>query len=165
MNKEITEKNEARLARRKEYMRNWRRENRDHIKNYNRQWSEGNEDRRSYMTEYNRKLWADPEFRKLERERKLFAQYRMTENDFNRMWKEQNGNCAICEVPMLPRGKKRFSASIDHNHETGEVRGLLCSRCNKGIGSLRDDPEVLQKAADYLFERGFSKCLKGFEDE
>jgi hypothetical protein len=64
------------------------------------------------------------------------------------MYVAQQGRCAICGVPRPLRGKDCLH--IDHNHNTGVVRGLLCGTCNKGIGLLRDDPFVLRAAADYL---------------
>lgn len=58
--------------------------------------------------------------------------------------KEQNGLCAICAQPSDE------TLALDHCHTTGEFRGLLCRRCNTGIGLLRDDKEILQKAINYL---------------
>ena len=53
--------------------------------------------------------------------------------------------CAICGL----KGKSRETA-VDHNHKTGETRGRLCLTCNKGIALFRDDPELLNKAVNYL---------------
>lgn len=63
----------------------------------------------------------------------------------------QGNKCAICgsEETDKRRGKLRALA-VDHDHETGKVRGLLCGACNKGIGLLKDDAEILRKAAAYL---------------
>jgi Recombination endonuclease VII len=58
------------------------------------------------------------------------------------MLAEQAGVCAICSLDL--------PLSIDHDHVTGEVRGLLCSNCNLGIGNLRDDPEIIGSAIRYL---------------
>ena len=57
----------------------------------------------------------------------------------------QGGACAVC-------GEKT-KLSVDHSHKDGHVRGLLCIKCNTGIGMLKDDPEVLRKAATYLEEK------------
>jgi hypothetical protein len=54
--------------------------------------------------------------------------------------------CGICGDP--PNGRSRYA--FDHDHETGKFRGLLCSRCNLGIGNFLDDPARLRRAADYL---------------
>ena len=64
---------------------------------------------------------------------------------------EQNGRCAICGVPEYELPSRLY---IDHDHETGKVRGLLCPSCNTGLGHLKDDPEVLLRACIYLLTRG-----------
>ena len=67
-----------------------------------------------------------------------------------KMIEEQNGQCAICgNIPTTRRG-----LHIDHDHETGKVRGLLCHGCNTAIGSLGDDIELLRKAIMYLEKFG-----------
>jgi hypothetical protein len=58
----------------------------------------------------------------------------------------QRGLCAIC-AGVNPAGHR---LSVDHDHATGKVRGLLCHACNAGMGKLRDDPALLRAAADYL---------------
>lgn len=72
--------------------------------------------------------------------------------DYVRMLDEQNGGCAICgncESTANVRGKTSLLA-VDHNHETGKVRGLLCGKCNKAIGLLNDNPQLLQNSINYL---------------
>lgn len=64
----------------------------------------------------------------------------------------QRGVCAICGNPETKIHKGLpVLLSVDHNHETGKVRGLLCFGCNRGLGSFRDDRDLLRKAVDYLF--------------
>jgi hypothetical protein len=59
--------------------------------------------------------------------------------------------CAICGTTENPGGRSRAGVfHIDHDHETGRVRGLLCSRCNTALGYMDDDPTKLRDAADYL---------------
>jgi len=74
--------------------------------------------------------------------------YGITLVDYDRMYEEQSGLCAICHLPQISNRNTRFC--VDHNHTTGEVRGLLCDTCNRGIGLLKDDPRLLTKAADYI---------------
>lgn len=77
----------------------------------------------------------------------------ITLEQYDAMFESQNGVCAICgkeETACNQYGVRRLA--IDHDHRTGEVRGLLCSRCNMGIGYLQDDIEILLNAADYLLE-------------
>lgn len=74
--------------------------------------------------------------------------YRKNSDDYyRRVIAEQNGLCAICGIAEVEHGK-RFS--IDHDHSTGKYRGLLCVRCNFGIGHFKDNPNHLSKAIDYL---------------
>jgi hypothetical protein len=69
---------------------------------------------------------------------------------FAAAWMLQNGTCAICGVTMLPTGVALNSVAADHNHRTIQPRGLLCHGCNKGIGLLKDNPNVLRSAITYL---------------
>lgn len=67
---------------------------------------------------------------------------------FRAMWLAQGGVCAICRQPE--RTERNRLLTIDHDHETGQVRALLCSQCNRAIGLLQDDPAVIRAAADYV---------------
>ena len=67
----------------------------------------------------------------------------------------QSGRCAICSVELPSHldddaGDLRALVAVDHNHDTGAVRGLLCGPCNCAIGYMADDPARLRAAADYL---------------
>lgn len=67
--------------------------------------------------------------------------------DYNKILIKQNGKCAICAATQ---GRKDTSLYVDHDHATGTIRGLLCSKCNTAIGMLLDDISLLDKAKDYL---------------
>jgi hypothetical protein len=72
---------------------------------------------------------------------------------YQEMLREQNGVCAICHEPERSPDKasgKTRDLAIDHNHETGAIRQLLCSNCNRAIGLFRDDPALLDAARAYL---------------
>jgi hypothetical protein len=75
----------------------------------------------------------------------------MTMADYDALLLKQGGVCAVCGRPETQRrhGKTRL-LSVDHDHDTGTVRGLLCSRCNTSLGYSLDDPTRLRAAADYL---------------
>ena len=74
--------------------------------------------------------------------------YRKNADDYyQRVIAEQNGMCAICGVHEIQNGKR---LNIDHDHQTGKYRGLLCVRCNIGIGYFKDNTNTLGKAIDYL---------------
>jgi hypothetical protein len=87
---------------------------------------------------------STPESYRVERLRK----YRMTLDDYDRMLSDQNGVCAICGGPQDWKG--RTLLNVDHCHDTGRVRGLLCHRCNTAIGLMKDDVVRLQSAINYL---------------
>jgi Recombination endonuclease VII len=79
-------------------------------------------------------------------EYRLKIEYGITSADYEALLEFQGGRCSICN--KIPR-KKRLA--VDHNHKTGEVRGLLCLRCNhKLLGSSGEDTVILRRAADYL---------------
>ena len=73
--------------------------------------------------------------------------YGVTLDDYDRLLQAQGGRCAICGG--VSRGRsERFH--VDHCHKTGRVRGLLCNPCNRGLGLLADNPELIDKAAAYI---------------
>ena len=78
---------------------------------------------------------------------KLKAAYGISYKEYQTMLEAQNGQCAICGTANTG---KRKAFHVDHDHETGEVRGLLCGNCNSGIGNLRDDVGLLKRAIQYL---------------
>ena len=69
--------------------------------------------------------------------------------DFTRMMEEQNNRCAICGYEET---RTAHFLHVDHCHESGKVRALLCGPCNRGMGGFRDNPEILRAAANYLEE-------------
>jgi hypothetical protein len=73
--------------------------------------------------------------------------YGLTLDDYNRMFEKQNGHCAICGTHISELAKP---LSIDHDHKTGKIRGLLCNSCNFGLGHFNDDVNRLSNAAQYL---------------
>ena len=77
---------------------------------------------------------------------KLRHKYGITVSDRALMLDRQGGVCAICGVDA-PGG---VGWCVDHNHGTGEIRGILCSLCNAGLGAFRDNPDILDAAAAYL---------------
>jgi hypothetical protein len=72
--------------------------------------------------------------------------YGIEPEQYKQMHVDQDGKCAICGVePKTKRG-----LHIDHCHDTGVIRGLLCGGCNTGIGLLQENPEIMTKAIEYL---------------
>lgn len=85
----------------------------------------------------------------------LRATYGITYPAYLSMKRGQGGVCAICkeeETGVHRRGSVEIplDLAVDHCHETGEVRGLLCHKCNKGLGLFKDNPVLLKAAQDYL---------------
>lgn len=79
----------------------------------------------------------------------------LSDEVYGHVLKEQRGVCAICkEKCSLNR-----ALAVDHDHRYGNVRGLLCGRCNRGIGSFGDDADLLREAANYL-DRGLTTDLR-----
>jgi len=84
----------------------------------------------------------------------------LTIEDYENMLLRQNNQCAICGTKQCTSGK-RFA--VDHCHQTGRIRGLLCLRCNQAIGKFNDNYFLLQQAADYVSGRisvGHPDCRK-----
>ena len=85
------------------------------------------------------------------RRHQLRKKYGITLEQYNAMLEAQGSRCAICEVVSCPTGQ---SFAVDHCHETGTVRALLCVHCNETLGAMKDSPELLLKAAEYLRKHG-----------
>lgn len=82
------------------------------------------------------------------RERHLIRKYKVSLADYRRMLVAQEGKCAICGAPEHEQHNGVFH--VDHCHNTGRVRGLLCRGCNHILGHVRDDATVLARAIGYL---------------
>jgi hypothetical protein len=79
------------------------------------------------------------------RRRDFRKKYGITLEDWDKMYTDQTGKCAICDVSF-----DGLKVCVDHDHKTGAVRGLLCVECNHGLGKFKDDSSVLFAAATYL---------------
>jgi hypothetical protein len=80
------------------------------------------------------------------RDRNLRLNHGITLVEYEALLEAQDGLCAICDG--APNGSGALH--VDHDHESGRIRGLLCSNCNRGIGHLQDDPVILERAIGYL---------------
>ena len=94
---------------------------------------------RKHTTEYNRN-W------------KYQTKYGITLDDYGKMLLAQNCKCKICSADNPGGPGKSFA--VDHNHDTLEVRGLLCNNCNRGLGHFQDNPSLLLSAFNYLLTNG-----------
>lgn len=81
----------------------------------------------------------------------LMRSYKITLACYEKMLEEQKGVCKLCEKEGFKMAKHhKLKLVVDHCHETGTVRGLLCHNCNRGLGLFKDDVESLKRAIDYL---------------
>lgn len=142
-----------------ESKRKYKLRNKEKLKEDNKQYYLRNKTRileRSHKYMKNNRLAATERTRKYRlnhpqstqeaQRRKVLKQYGITEDEYDIILFEQEDKCAICG-----KHKNDFEQSlcIDHIHETGEIRGLLCKQCNLGLGNFKDNVEVLQSAIKY----------------
>ncbi len=98
----------------------------------------------------------DIEFRREQHYREnLKKKFNLSHEEYLQKLYDQNGVCAICDKPETTTklGVVRRLA-VDHNHETGQIRGLLCTRCNAALGFMYEDIEILESMISYLREYG-----------
>lgn len=79
----------------------------------------------------------------------MVARYNLTLDEYEQMYRDQKGLCAICAKRMIGR-----DCHIDHDHDTGRTRKLLCNNCNTGLGHFKDSIRLLAQAIVYLEEHG-----------
>lgn len=120
-----------RIARRKFYEKN-----RDRLLAENRDWYQRN---RSYRKAYRKRFG---------REQALKSKYGLSLEQFEELLKRQNNCCAICRERFL----STKDTHVDHCHKTKKIRGLLCYRCNHGLGKFKDNVRNLIRAAGYLLK-------------
>jgi hypothetical protein len=106
-------------------------------------WRKANPEKARAAQRKCRMKWRDKynEKRRINRRK---AAYGIEHGDFIAMLEVQQHRCAICPTPIDSR------AHLDHDHLTGKVRGILCGRCNVGLGMFGDSPDVLTNAIEYL---------------
>ena len=95
------------------------------------------------------------------RKKALKRNYNLTVDQYDEILNSQNGGCAICKKKEISKDKNGIikSLAVDHDHETGEIRGLLCQKHNQGLGFFQDSIEMLENAIKYLKLRDGDKCL------
>lgn len=117
-------------------------EKRLHEAEYQREYSKRNPERRKEiaLAYYNRNKDGKS------RDSQLRYKYGISLEEYDVMFAEQDGACWICQN-LCATGQR---LSVDHCHDTGVVRGLLCKRCNSAIGMLQEDADLVLRAADYM---------------
>jgi hypothetical protein len=106
-------------------------------------WQQANPER---VQAAQRKRRERPEVKAKERDSHLRRTFNINQERYAELLAAQGGGCAVCGKRPKP-GK---SLHVDHDHATGEVRGLLCFSCNAALGHLRDDPERIDALMAYL---------------
>lgn len=104
----------------------------------------------------------NPEARKrysaYRRKMTIKQKYGLSEEDYFALLTAQGNGCAICGSKegrkLTKTSKTKFGFPVDHDHDTGVTRGLLCDLCNRALGMFRDSPTLLQAAKDYLLRHG-----------
>lgn len=124
---------------RKIYITKWKKENKDKIREKSRIWRGKNLKHLSTLARirYNK----NPQ---KELDRRRFKKYGITGEEFRTIIEKQGIRCPICEKGI---GK---NLSVDHDHITGKIRGIICNKCNLAIGNAEDSPDRLRKMANYL---------------
>ena len=79
----------------------------------------------------------------------IMKRYGLKPEEYDAMVEAHNNRCAICDSPPSQKKRKK-RLNVDHSHETGKVRGLLCDKCNQAIGLFNEDFKLLTKAISYL---------------
>lgn len=101
---------------------------------------------KEHVNAYQRRNNARPERKRRARDAYYRRTFGLSADEFDARLGAQGGGCAICGA----RPERVASLHLDHCHETGEIRGICCSRCNQGLGLFRDDPDLLEAAVRYL---------------
>ena len=122
----------------------WKENNKDKTKKSWVEWRERNVKRRKVYKK-NRRIKG---LEIMSDRKQNYKKYNITIEDYDKMFDEQGGVCYICHEPSLNQ-----RLSVDHNHETGKVRSLLCSRCNIWLGILENNGELFEQFKIYLKER------------
>lgn len=92
-----------------------------------------------------------PGHKELRRAQHLLRRYKITDEQYQELFAQQDGKCACCgRTETNKHYGKAYPLSVDHCHQTGKVRGLLCVECNSALGSLHDSPERVLALLAYL---------------
>ncbi|KKN26029.1 hypothetical protein LCGC14_0878740 [marine sediment metagenome] len=135
----------------KAYQARWNAANRDKRRIYEKRWratKTPSELRKIWRENYRRWAKGHPEVRDQASRRRVLWAHGLTLESYERLLRKQRHRCAICRARHIEAPMRRLH--VDHNHKTGQVRGLLCNKCNHLLGNSQESVEVLRKAAQYL---------------
>lgn len=142
----------------RERLAKWRAENPEKYREQQRAWRAKNRERlNAQRREYHR--GRSHSLRGARWVARLKSEYGLTPQQYAEMLARQGDRCAICRAEKAGGGFGSWH--VDHDHNTGEVRGLLCNRCNMGLGLFRDDAATLEAAIQYLAAPVWRKVVGG----
>lgn len=121
----------------------WYAENAEGEKARVKEWQQANAERVNAATRERRR---SPAAKRAARDGHLRRKFGITVEQYEAMLDEQGGRCAICRREPHPT----ISLHVDHDHDCGHLRGLICFECNAGLGKFRDRADQLRAALDYL---------------
>lgn len=104
--------------------------------------------KRQNKSEY-QKEWArknSARVKELSRAQHLKRKFKITVEEYEQMLKNQNSVCWICQKKC----ETNYALAVDHDHKTGNIRGLLCKNCNTAIGMFKEDVDVIMRAIEYI---------------
>lgn len=127
---------------------NWRKENKDKVKRWSKAYYLKNKEKlnKRCRKDYQKNKERYIERSKVARLKRLFG---LTPDDYNNIFDRQRGYCAVCGIHQ---SELKMALAVDHSHKTGNVRGLLCGKCNRALGLANDDVSILLSMVDYLNE-------------
>jgi hypothetical protein len=142
--KEYRRRNRAKLT---EKAREWRKNNNGKHNDINRAWNKRNPEKALAM----RQRWKanNPERVKAIQIKSWLKPYGITQEQYIAIFEAQGRRCKICRTDS-PTSKRKWQ--IDHCHDTGQIRGILCHNCNVGLGHFRDNPKFMKAAAAHVEE-------------
>jgi len=130
----------------KEYQKEWRRKNKKRVKELHKNWKQKNKEK---CIQYQR----DYRTRNIDKKRNSYyiLKYGITLKEYVDLAVSQQGLCAICNKPetVITKGTLRKLA-VDHDHTNNKIRGLLCNNCNRAMGLLGDDIDMLNNMIKYI---------------
>jgi len=141
------------IERSRAYSREWRLKNLEKERARVRKYGATNKERRDLWRRNNSELVADVGYTA-----HLRRKFGLSREVYESMYTTQERKCAICGSDDTGQNARRMS--VDHNHVTRAVRGLLCGSCNRAIGLLKEDPAIIRNAALYLENPPFSIPMK-----
>lgn len=125
--------------------KNWRLKNPDYHKTYGKQHYSNN---KNYYKEKHNAYNKTDSGKKSMRKTHLRIKFNITPEDYDKMLINQKNKCKICGSENIIARKELLA--VDHDHKSGKIRGLLCNKCNRGLGCFNDNINLFKKAIKYL---------------